>query len=146
MDKPATTLADRLEIQDLLTRYCTAIDTRSFELLDTVFTADGVGDYTASGGIRAALPELKQWLAQALSAFTVIQHMVANFVIEIDGDSATSSCYLFNPLGFPGDSGATDMLFCGGLYRDRLVRTGQGWRIRERVIDMLYMHGRFPPR
>lgn len=137
-------LADRLDIQDLLTRYCTAIDTKNFTLLDDVFTSDGVGDYTASGGIRGTLPEIKTWLARALAPFTLVQHLVTNFTIEIAGDQATSSCSLFNPLGYARDDGNIEMLWCGAIYRDALVRTPKGWRIRERVIQPMYLDGKLP--
>jgi hypothetical protein len=137
-------LADRLAIQDLLHLYSTAIDTRDFALLGHVFTDDGVGDYTASGGIRGTVSEIQEWLARALAIFTVVQHLVTNVQVEIDGDEARSRCYLFNPLGWAGEDGRTVMLYCGGIYRDRLVRTPDGWRIRERVIETLYLDGRLP--
>jgi len=137
-------LADRLAIQDLLGRYSTAIDTKNFALLAEVFTADGVGDYTASGGIRGTLPEIQQWLEGALSIFHVVQHLVTNVTVELRGDEATSECYLFNPLGYLRDDGSTEMMYCGGSYRDHLVRTPKGWRIRERVIRPLYLDGRLP--
>lgn len=137
-------LVDRLAIQDVLVRYSTAIDTKNFALLDEVFTADGVGDYTASGGIRGGLGEIKQWLAGALSIFTVVQHLVTNVTVEIRGDEALTSCYLFNPLGYPRDDGSVEMLWCGAIYRDRFVRTPDGWRIRERVIEPHYLEGKLP--
>lgn len=143
-DHDLRAIADRLAIEDLLHRYSTAIDTRDFALLGQVFTPDGVGDYTASGGIRGTLAEIQEWLAGALGIFSVIQHLVTNIRVEIAGDEATSTCYLFNPLGYPRADGGTEMLYCGGLYRDRLVRTEGGWRIRERVIDTLYLDGRLP--
>jgi hypothetical protein len=137
-------LADRLAIQDVLVRYSTAIDTKNFAMLDEVFTTDGVGDYTASGGIRGTVEEIKTWLAAALSIFTVVQHLVTNVTIEFRGDEATTSCYLFNPLGYPRDDGSIEMLWCGAMYRDRFVRTKTGWRIRERVIEPHYLDGKLP--
>lgn len=137
-------LRDRIEIEELLTLYCTAIDSRSFDLLDRVFTPDAVIDYTRSGGIRAELPAIKEWLAKALEPFVVIQHMVSNFVIEVSGDQATSVCSFFNPMGLPQPGGPLQTFFCGGFYRDRLVRTPAGWRICERVNDQRYLHGSLP--
>lgn len=137
-------IADRLAIEDVLLRYSTAIDTKDFDLLDQVFTPDGIADYTASGGIRGGLDEVKPWLAAALGIFTVVQHLVTNVRVEVDGDEATSLCYLFNPLGWTREDGRVEMMYCGGGYRDRLVRTPAGWRIRERVIETLYLDGRMP--
>ena len=52
-------LSDRLEIDDLLSRYTFAIDERDFDALDDVFTPDATIDYTTSGGIKGSYPEVK---------------------------------------------------------------------------------------
>jgi 3-phenylpropionate/cinnamic acid dioxygenase small subunit len=139
-------LLDRQAIEDVLKLYCTAIDSLDFALLDQVFVRDAVADYTSSGGIRGSLPEIQAWLAQALEPFSVVQHLVTNTRIELDGDEAHSTCSLFNPLGLPAEGGTTAMLYCGGRYHDRLRRTPQGWRIVERVLETLYLDGKSPVR
>jgi len=133
--------ADRAAIEEILVRYCTIVDTRDFARFDEIFTRDATIDYTASGGIKGALPEIKAWLTKVLVAFSVIQHHVTNFDIRIDGDHAQSTCYLFNPMGMAAPDGTTSMFWCGGRYRDELVRTADGWRIKSRTNEMLYMHG-----
>jgi 3-phenylpropionate/cinnamic acid dioxygenase small subunit len=137
-------LRDRIEIEELLTLYCTAIDTRQLDLLDRVFTPDAAIDYTRSGGIRAELPRMKEWLAKALDPFVVVQHLVSNFVIHTEDDRGTSVCSFFNPMGLPLPDGSVHTFFCGGFYRDRLLRTPSGWRIHERVSDQRYLHGSLP--
>ena len=138
-------LRDRIEVEELLTLYCTAIDSRDFELLDHVFTPNAVIDYTRSGGLRGELPAVKAWLAKALEPFVVLQHMVSNFVIETSDDHGKSVCSFFNPMGLPQPDGGVQTFFCGGFYRDRLLRTPAGWRICERVNDERYRHGSLPP-
>ena len=137
-------IADRLAIQDLLTRYCRAIDTRDWDLLDTVFTADARVDYTAAGGIRGAFPEVKAWLAEVLPRFAMTQHVVANHDIRVAGDTATSRVYVYNPMGTRNAAGGLDLFFFGGYYVDRLVRTAEGWRIVERVEETAFMDRRTP--
>ena len=44
-------ISDRLEIQQLMINYSTAIDQRDFDKLDQVFTPDAYIDYRAMGGI-----------------------------------------------------------------------------------------------
>jgi 3-phenylpropionate/cinnamic acid dioxygenase small subunit len=136
MTADATTLAqiaDRLQIQDLLVRYCKAIDTKDWELLDTVFVPDAHVDYTSSGGVAGAYPEVRAWLAQILPGFPVSQHAVSNFEIALDGDRATSRVYFYNPMGRPKPEGGVSMFFIGGYYVDDLVRTSNGWRIARRI-------------
>ena len=62
-------ISDRLEINDLLTRYCTAIDAKDYELLDECFTPDAKVDYVSSGGIAGSYPEARAWLEMALAPF-----------------------------------------------------------------------------
>ena len=137
-------LRDRLEIEDLLTRYCAAIDSRDFDLLDGVFTDDATIDYTRSGGIRDDYPAIKAWLEKVLAPFRVVQHLITNVRVDLDGDRARSVCYFFNPMGLPREDGGVDTFFCGGIYRDRLLRTARGWRITERTTDQFYAHGALP--
>ncbi|HEY3703272.1 MAG TPA: nuclear transport factor 2 family protein [Acidimicrobiales bacterium] len=128
-------IADRIEIDDLLTRYATAVDTRDWDLYQTVFTPDALIDYTSSGGIRGELAEVTKWLSDALSGFSMSQHLVTNRDIRVAGDTATSRSYFYNPMGRTKRDGTLDLMFVGGYYRDQLRRTGDGWRIAERIQD-----------
>jgi 3-phenylpropionate/cinnamic acid dioxygenase small subunit len=128
-------IADRIEIDDLLTRYATAVDTRDWDLYQTVFTPGAFIDYTSSGGIRGELAEVTKWLSDALSGFSMSQHLVTNRDIRVAGDTATSRSYFYNPMGRTKRDGTLDLMFVGGYYRDQLRRTGDGWRIAERIQD-----------
>ncbi|MFO8011071.1 MAG: nuclear transport factor 2 family protein [Dehalococcoidia bacterium] len=139
-------MSDRLEIQDTLTRYCTAIDSGDYDGLDSVFTADAFIDYTSAGGVKGTLPEIKEWLAQALERFPVTQHAITNFSIQLDGDTATSRCAFYNPMGLrmPAEGDKLSMLFFGGYYNDKLVRVHGDWRISERIEESVWKYGEFP--
>jgi SnoaL-like domain len=127
-------VADRIEIDDLLTRYATALDARDWDLYTTCFTPDAFIDYTAAGGIKGTLPEVRQWLADVMAGFPMTQHLVTNRAMRVEGDSATCRSCLFNPMGAPDDGGMI-VFFEGGYYRDKLVRTADGWRISERIEE-----------
>ncbi len=138
---PLQEISDRLEIQDLLAQYSYAIDERDWDGLDQVFTPDAVIDYTETGGARGSVAEIKAWLPVAMERFPRYQHMVATTRLKIDGDSATARTCLFNPMVYQPADGAPEQVFFIGLwYRDRLVRTAQGWRIAERYEEMGYAH------
>jgi SnoaL-like domain len=124
-------ISDRFEIQQLLIDYSTAIDQRRFDDLDRVFTPDAYIDYRAMGGIDGRYPEVKAWLAQVLPNFPAYAHMLGNFDVRIDGDSASSRTICFNPMVLGGDTG--QILFCGLWYDDEFVRTPDGWRMSRRV-------------
>jgi hypothetical protein len=135
-------LSDRAEINDVLVRYTRAIDTGDWDRLDTVFTADAQIDYTESGGIAAAFPEVKPWLAEMLPAFFPKRmHTLGQVEIRLDGDRADVSAYFHNPMPIDvqGDDGhgGTKLVEIGGIYHHEMTRTADGWRsrrLREEVI------------
>ncbi|MGE5696857.1 MAG: nuclear transport factor 2 family protein [Candidatus Sericytochromatia bacterium] len=129
-------ISDRLEIQQLLIDYSTAIDQRRFDDLDRVFTADAHIDYSAFGGIVGTYPEVKAWLAEVLPNFPVYAHMLGNVDIRIDGDTASSRTICFNPMVFAGEK--KQVMFCGLWYVDEFVRTPEGWRMTRRVEEKCF--------
>ena len=135
-------MSDRLEIQDLLTKYCFAIDSREWDALDDVFTPDAIIDYTEVGGARGNLQETKAYLDRALAKFTGFQHMIGLPMLTINGDNASARTIVYNPMIIEKD-GAPHTFFVGVWYRDKLVRTAKGWRIVDRHEEMSYFHN-FP--
>jgi len=124
-------ISDRLEIQQLLIDYSTAIDKRRFDDLDHVFTPDAYIDYRAMGGVDGRFPEVKAWLAQVLPNFPAYAHMLGNFDVRIAGDTASSRTICFNPMVLGGDQ--NQILYCGLWYDDEFIRTPEGWRMSRRV-------------
>ncbi|AQA05973.1 hypothetical protein BVC93_30455 [Mycobacterium sp. MS1601] len=124
-------ISDRLEIQQLLVDYSTAIDNRRFDDLDAVFTADAYIDYRAMGGIDGRYPEVKAWLSEVLPNFPAYSHMLGNLSITFDGDTASSRVICFNPMVLDADR--KQVLFCGLWYDDEFLRTADGWRMTRRV-------------
>lgn len=137
---PLQELSDRVEIQDLFARYSFAIDERDWDALDRIFTPDALIDYSAAGGATGSLAEIKAWLPVAMERFPRSQHMVATTRLDIDGDSANSRTMLFNPMVYAAPDGSEKVFFVGLFYRDQLVRTTEGWRIRERREEMAYSY------
>ena len=137
-------ISDRIEIDDLLIRYTVAIDTKDWELLDTVYTPDAKIDYTTSGGIKGDYPEVRAWLAKVLPAFKMTQHLISNSVVKVDGDTATARTMVFNPMGTDDGKGGLNLFYVGAWYDDKLVRTPQGWRIAERFEEQAFMQSSLP--
>lgn len=134
-------IADRIAIDDLLTRYTTAVDSGEWELLDTVFTPEAVIDYTSAGGVRGTRDEIKAWLAEALAPFPVRQHLIANKQVVVDGDNATVRAGFFNPMMITLPDGSSHPTPGGGYYNHRLVRTADGWRSVELVEEEVWRTG-----
>lgn len=123
-------ISDRLEIQQLLVDYSSAIDQRRFDDLDRIFVESAYIDYRAMGGIDGAYPEVKTWLSQVLPNFPAYYHLVGNFDIRLNGDTATGRTMCFNPMMLSENG---QVLFCALWYDDEFVRTPAGWRMTRRV-------------
>jgi hypothetical protein len=137
MDTGGLTSEDRFGIDDLLTRYATAIDGLDWVMLDTVFTSDAHLDYRSAGGLVGTYPEVRQWLADVLPIFEVTQHLVVNRELGQDDDGFRArSCFLnVNRLTVQGEPWQFTV---GGRYHDRLVDTPDGWRIARRIEHTLW--------
>jgi ketosteroid isomerase-like protein len=132
------TVSDRIEIDDLITRYTRSVDTGDWERFDTVFTPDATIDYTASGGIKGSRDEVREWLASTLPMFSHMQHYVCQKEVELDGDAAKVRVYLMNPMTITRADGTPWRFEVGGYYLHQLVRTPDGWRSRELTEEIAW--------
>ena len=141
MTRTLQELSDRLDLQDLMTRYATCIDRRDIAGLDEVFTADAHISFVASGGPADSYPEVAAWLAETLPIFASSQHLMANPEIVLDGDSASGRCMCFNPMAFePTTEHDQKVMFYGLWYVLDFVRTDAGWRIARLEQEQAYHH------
>jgi hypothetical protein len=141
-------ISDRLEIEDVLTRYTRAIDEGEWDRLDTVFTPDAQIDYTESGGIAGTFPEAKKWLAETLPAFfTATLHTVGQVSIEYADSgahppqSAQVVAYFDNPMLMRSGDGEPTVVEVGGKYHHTMVRTPEGWRSRKLHEQLVWKRG-----
>ena len=138
-------VADRIEINDLLIRYTVAIDKKDYTILDTCFVPDAHLDYPCAGGIAGDYPKVRAWLEKALAPFPMTVHYVTNSVVDLDGDQAPARTAVLNPMGFQNPDGAMHQFTVGAYYNDELTRTPDGWRIRQRIEERVFMDGELPP-
>ena len=124
-------ITDRLAIDDLITRYATAVDSRDWDLFRTCFVPDAKIDYTTAGGASGTVDDISQWLEQTLPMFEVSCHYVTNREITLDGDRAFGWLAYFNPNTLADGS----VLMSGGHYRDEYVRTDGGWKFAARATE-----------
>lgn len=135
-------LSDRAEITDALIRYTIAVDTASWDDLDSVFTPDASIDYSESGGTVGALPEVKAWLSENLFAFAVrTMHTLGQVAISLQGDAAGVQAYFHNPMVIGDGRGGERVVEVGGIYHHDFVRTPAGWRSTRRREQVVWTRG-----
>ena len=131
------TAADKLEILDLVGRYCQAVDAGDGPGYADTYVPDGTFEMPV-GRVegREALIEM---VAVIQAAMPGVRHMSSNWIIEGDGDLATMRCYMLIKVHDP-DSGGQKMpqpkLVATGIYDDRLRRVEGAWKFVSRKINV----------
>jgi ketosteroid isomerase-like protein len=140
-------LLDRDHVSQVLHTYATAIDTRDWELLASCFTEDLEADFRAFGGRevvkgRAAWVEIIKGTIAGLDA---TQHLTANHVHKIDGDTATLTAYLQAVHRLDTARGDPEYTV-GGYYTCDMARgapdeVNAGWRMRRYSLNVTWHRG-----
>jgi hypothetical protein len=133
-------ISDRLEIENLMVRYCYAIDDRDWDAYRSVFTADAIIDDTVTGGVRSGVEEHISYLKRALTKILISQHAISTILINASGDSATGRSHCSCPMVVDVGEGRKHVFFQGLWYRDALVRTAQGWKFSARTEEGYWTH------
>ncbi|MFJ8111500.1 nuclear transport factor 2 family protein [Streptomyces sp. NPDC096132] len=137
------TVMDRLAVDGLVTDYAVAVDDGDWAAYRELFTPDGRADYRSAGGIEGDVGNVAEWLAESMGVFSMRQHLIVNRrvrfgILDQDtGDTAQVRADYVNPMRLAGDgngAGAPDFV-CGGRYSFALLRTYDGWRLREVVVE-----------
>ena len=131
---------DRQAVINLLIQYATALDTKNWALLEQCFLPDAVADYGEDAGRHEGYPAIEETVRFFLDGLDSSQHLLGNYVVEIEGDDATSTCYL-HAQHYLEDTKGGDTYTVGGTYEDELVRTNEGWRIKHRKLVTTWVEG-----
>lgn len=141
-------IADRMQIQDVLYRWCRAAERRDFDEIPKFFHEDAVDDHgTTSGDI----PGLVAWMREQHKPITYMMLQLSNILIEFaDKDLAlveTTVCSIQRCLpsgqssvqqltgGLSGPEGVSQDIFGSSRYVDRFERREDGvWRIKHRTL------------
>jgi hypothetical protein len=126
-------LGDRLELHELAARYANTIDDRDWERFRTVFTDDCRYELSGFGRLDCVIvgnESLTQFMIG--SGSHPIAHHVTNVEVDATGDVVRMFSKVIGTL--PGGSVGS------GDYRDRVVKTADGWKIAERLVTLRRSH------
>ena len=133
----SSTLADRIAIEDMVTRYYgnfgkqdAAEDFGAFYTEDAVFDVNGIVS-TGREAIEGFYAESAEE-ADAPAAQGTFHLMISNPVIDVDGDTATASFFWTGVLNTAIQE--PPKLLEQGREYDLLVRQDGAWRIKKRVV------------
>lgn len=137
-------IADRLEIEDVLARYCYAIDDRNWNAYSEIFTPAAVIDDTVTGGVKSGVKEHVDYLKRALSRVLISQHAISTVTIRFNGDEANVRAHCSCPMVLDIGGGKSHVFFQGLWYRNTFVRGTTGWKIH-RLSEEGYWIYNAPP-
>jgi len=139
-------LNDERDIQRVYCRYCDIIDTKDFDKLTEVFATDAVQDYTSTLGPDGIVKGTVPLIAAAHhhlgpgSNCGPTHHNVVNFRINVSGDTAKAKVHYYAVhQGVGKYPGAIYSMW--GEYDDDLVRTNEGWRVKNRMYRCFLTEG-----
>ena len=132
-------LEDIEAIKQLKSRYCNVCDTGyDPDRITELFTEDGIwegGEFGTATG-HAALRKMFEGLQKAVS---FAQHNAMNPVIEVAGDRARGTWYLFCPYTSRAKEQAC---WIAGNYRDDYVKVNGVWKYQH-LRAIIRMHARY---
>jgi len=140
-------IADRMQIQDCMYRWCRAVDRLDYEGMRASFHPDAVDRHGAFDGDINGLVE---WIRARHAAIPFSMHAVSNMLIEFAGpDRALVETYVRTTQRYPAEAraaldqlaggragsgdGAMDLLTCS-RYVDRFERRDGEWKIALRTL------------
>jgi hypothetical protein len=134
---------DWMAIQQLLHRYCHALDRGSVEEVVELFHRDAVFLPAYESDARhVGRDAVRDWYAnydRTLRAnVRFLRHKISCPAIEVSGNEATSVCYL-DADAIPAGSDQSIVLV--GRYEDKLVKDAGRWWFKERKIIGYYSRG-----
>lgn len=122
--------SDEVQISSLMSRYARFVDARDIERVMACFTADAHLSFNGGAAVADGEEAMRAFWGKLFGGPVLGEastHIMANYVIDIDGDRATAAsqgvAYIY-----------TDgTVFARGItYDDLLVRTPEGWRLSSR--------------
>lgn len=128
----ALDIVDKIQIQELLTKYCYAVDDKDWECFIEIFTENSVLDFTAFGGPKCGAKEMAGFLSGMASGVKGWQHTISTMLIETHGNIVSvRTAAQVNMIS----QESSEVSFIGLWYRDIVVKTQGGWKIHERVQE-----------
>ena len=146
-------IADRMAIQDVMYKWCRAIDRLDFDGMRAVFHPDAIdshGPYV--GGVEGLI----EWVRERHKPIPFSSHQISNILIEFaTPDLALVETYARTLQRYPADAKASLAQLSGGQagkpgmgmdlltasrYVDRFERRNREWRIARRSLIQDWKH------
>ncbi len=140
MQSPAPTIDDRLQwlvdraaVTDLILDFARCVDDDDKQRYASNFTEDGTlvlpfAEVHGRAEILAMPGPPPSWATQ---------HLIANIVIDINGDVANTRAWVIATHVFDREHRSRNA-HAGGWYRHKVVRTDEGWKFQRVELEIVW--------
>ncbi len=123
-------MTERDQLVERLADFATALDTRDWDWIRSVYTA-AAHAYGKDGGPDAIVSHMRSYL----DGVGPTQHLLGNHRVEVDADRARTLTYVrVHHVGAGPMEGS--FYECMGEYDDRWVRDGDSWLLDRRSFEI----------
>jgi hypothetical protein len=136
----ASDLADHMAVRALAPLYALGVDQRDEAMVKSVFASDAVIHGTIGDGPAS---EYIPKLIEGVGHYQATMHNITNQYVDLRRGAGEVLSYAIALHFEEPANGRTDMAM-GVHYRDRVIRTTEGWLIAERTTVKLWTRGPFP--
>jgi ketosteroid isomerase-like protein len=124
--------ADKLEIGEMLTRYCRGLDRLDAEMIRSVYHDDAMDHHGPFDKLGKDLaPDLVKMVREGTDN---AMHQLSNVSIQLDGDTAWTESYLVT-----WASHGSNYQDIGARFVDRFERRAGAWKIAERLMILEFI-------
>jgi hypothetical protein len=124
--------ADRVAIQETLSRYCHCLDRGRWEEFAALFTPDCTLDFSQTLGLFEGSAGVRQFCELIRSLGLPMRHLVTNIAIDGAGEQARADSYVLAITGSPGAAQRN----ATGFYEDVLVKRDGRWLLHRRRLTL----------
>jgi hypothetical protein len=131
-DPRVQALIDKDEIRDCVYKFCRGVDRHDWDLVRSCYHDGGVDNHGPFNGDK---DEYTDWVSENLPKLAeVTMHVVANMLIELEGDLANSESYTIGYHRYTRPDGVRADWISGARYVDRFERRDGEWKIAQRQL------------
>ncbi len=128
-------LQDRRDIEEVLYRYSSAVDSFDYEGVRSAL-ADDIEAHYGNGDPVHGADALASWIEEATATIIWQHHLLNVYHVKLDRDQASALSYLTSYQVFKENPKAAIILVA--RYHDELRRTADGWKISKRTMELLW--------
>ena len=132
------TAEDEAAIRRLIVSAWAALDRQDWETYASAWAEDG--EFEILGNHRHGRAEIAAGPAGDLAHYDAVQHVIANELIDGDGDEASGQWYAI-AMHVPDSAQPSEHADAGVRYTFRARRTAEGWRFSAVRLHLLWTAG-----